>query len=307
MNTFGRRHPWPSFAFMLVLAVGAMLRDPAPASAQTGDAAPAATRTGDPATMREIAYGTHPRQRFDVYLPAQPKHAPTIFYVHGGGWRRGDKAMRGLIEAKQRRWTAAGAIVISTNYRLVPDADPVEQARDIARAVAKAQDTVAALGGDPEGFVLMGHSAGAHLIALLAASPTMARDPGAKPWRATVLLDAGTIDVVARLERARLERGAAPLFENAFGTDPAFWRAASPLHQLRTKTAPILAVCASGRRDACDDNRGFVDKARGFGGRAELLPKALSHMAINRDLGEDNAYTREVEAFLRSVGVPLRD
>lgn len=292
MSAFGRRPPWPSLAFMLVLAAGAMLRDPASAAAQASDAA----------AMREIAYGTHPRQRFDVYLPAQPKRAPTIFYVHGGGWRRGDKSMRGLIEAKQRRWTTAGAIVISTNYRLVPDADPVEQARDVARALAKAQATVAGLGGDPDAFVLMGHSAGAHLIALLAASPTMVRDAGARPWRATVLLDAGTIDVVSRLER-----GAPPLFENAFGTDPAFWRAASPLHQLRAKTAPILAVCASGRRDACDDNRGFVDKARGLGGRAELLPKPLSHMAINRDLGEDNAYTREVEAFLRSVGVALRD
>lgn len=291
VNALGRKHPWPSFAFMLVLATGALLRDPAPVAAQTTDAA----------AMRDIAYGPHPRQRFDVYLPARPQGAPTILYVHGGGWQRGDKAMRGLIEAKQRRWTAAGAIVISTNYRFVPDADPVEQARDVARAVARAQAVVAGLGGDPDGFVLMGHSAGGHLVALLAASPAMAREFDVKPWRASVLLDAGAIDVVSRLDG-----GAPALLENAFGSDPAFWRAASPLHQLQAKTAPILAVCASLRRDSCDDNRGFVDKARGLGGRAELLPKPLSHMEINRDLGEDNAYTREVEAFLRSVGVPLR-
>lgn len=291
MNALGRKHPWPSFAFMLVLATGALLRDPAPVAAQTTDAA----------AMRDIAYGPHPRQRFDVYLPARPQGAPTILYVHGGGWQRGDKAMRGLIEAKQRRWTAAGAIVISTNYRLVPDADPVEQARDVAQAVARAQAVVAGLGGDGDGFVLMGHSAGGHLVALLAASPAMAREFDVNPWRASVLLDAGAIDVVSRLDH-----GAPALFENAFGSDPAFWRAASPLHQLQAKTAPILAVCASLRRDSCDDNRGFVDKARGLGGRAELLPKPLSHMQINRDLGEDNAYTREVEAFLRSVGVPLR-
>lgn len=292
MNALGRKHPWPSFAFLLVLATGALLRDPAPAAAQTTDAA----------AMRDIAYGPHPRQRFDVYLPARPQGAPTILYVHGGGWQRGDKAMRGLIEAKQRRWTAAGAIVISTNYRFVPDADPVEQARDVARAVARAQAVVAGLGGDPDGFVLMGHSAGGHLVALLAASPAMAREFDVKPWRASVLLDAGAIDVVSRLDG-----GAPAVLENAFGSDPTFWRAASPLHQLQAKTAPILAVCASRRRDSCDDNRGFVDKARGLGGRAELLPKPLSHMEINRDLGEDNAYTREVEAFLRSAGVPLSD
>lgn len=250
--------------------------------------------------MQEIAYGPDPAQRFDLYLPSQVKGAPTIFYVHGGGWRRGDKAMRGLIEAKQKRWTAAGAIVISANYRMLPDTDPLEQARDIARAVAKAQDTVASLGGDPDGFVLMGHSAGAHLIGLLAASPTMARQAGVKPWRASVLLDGGAIDTEATMQGRHL-----PLFETAFGRDPAYWRAASPLAQLNAKTAPVLAVCASGRRDSCPANRLFLDKAARFGTRTQLLEKPMSHMEINRDLGEDNDYTREVEAFLRGVGVPL--
>ena len=252
--------------------------------------------------MREVAYGTHPAQRFDVYLPAQAKGAPTIFYVHGGGWRRGDKAMRGLIEAKQKRWTAAGAIVISTNYRMLPETDPLEQARDIARAVAKAQSTVVTLGGDPDGFALMGHSAGAHLVGLLAASPEMARQFGVKPWRASVLLDGGAIDTEATMRGRHL-----PLFDNAFGDDPAYWRMVSPVAQIGAKTAPVLAVCASARRDSCPANRVFLDKAARYGTRTQLLAKPMSHMEINRDLGEDNDYTREVETYLRSVGVALRD
>ena len=288
-----RRRPWPGLAFVLLLALGAAFRQPAPAAAQaTTSAAPA---------MQEIAYVPDPAQRFDIYLPSQVKGAPTIFYVHGGGWRRGDKSMRGLIEAKQKRWTAAGAIVISANYRMLPDTDPLEQARDIARAVAKAQGTAASLGGDPDGFVLMGHSAGAHLIGLLAASPTMIRQAGVKPWRASVLLDGGAIDTEATMQGRHL-----PLFETAFGKDPAYWRAASPLAQLNAKTAPLLAVCASGRRDSCPANRLFLDKAARFGTRTQLLEKPMSHMEINRDLGEDNDYTREVEAFLRNFGVPLR-
>jgi arylformamidase len=293
VNATTRRDPWPGLAFLLLLALGAVLREPAPASAQS--LAP------DAMAMREIAYGPDPAQRFDVYLPARTEGAPTIFYVHGGGWRRGDKAMHGLIDAKQKRWTAAGAIVISTNYRMLPDTDPVEQARDIARAVAKAQDTVASLGGDPNGFALMGHSAGAHLVALLAASPSMIRQFGVKPWRASVLLDGGAIDTEATMQDRNL-----PLFDNAFGKDPAYWRAASPLAQLNARTAPVLAVCSSTRRDSCPANRRFLDKAARFGTRTQLLAKPLSHMQINRDLGEDNDYTREVEAFLRSVGVPLR-
>lgn len=288
-----RRRPWPGLAFVLLLALGAAFRQPAPAAAQ-------ATTSAVPA-LQEIAYGPDPAQRFDIYLPRQVKGAPTIFYVHGGGWRRGDKSMRGLIEAKQKRWTAAGAIVISANYRMLPDIDPIEQARDIAGAVAKAQDTVASLGGDPDGFVLMGHSAGAHLIGLLAASPAMARQAGVKPWRASVLLDGGAIDTEATMQGRHL-----PLFETAFGKDPAYWRAASPLAQLNAKTAPLLAVCASGRRDSCPANRLFLDKAARFGTRTQLLEKPMSHMEINRDLGEDNDYTREVEAFLRNFGVPLR-
>lgn len=291
VNTAPRRSPWPGLAFALLLALGVVFRQPAPAAAQASTA---------PA-MREIAYGAHPAQRFDVYLPAQAKGAAAIFYVHGGGWRRGDKAMRGLIEAKQKRWTAAGAIVISTNYRMLPETDPLEQARDIARAVAKAQAMVATLGGDPDGFVLMGHSAGAHLVGLLAASPKMAREFGVKPWRASVLLDGGAIDTEATMQGRNL-----PLFDQAFGDDPAYWRAASPVAQIDAKTAPVLAVCASGRRDSCPANRVFLDKAARYGTRTQLLAKPLSHMEINRDLGEDNDYTREVEAFLRSVGVALR-
>ncbi len=292
VSTAPRRSPWPTLAFALLLALGVVFRQPAPAAAQTSAVASA---------MHEVAYGTHPAQRFDVYLPAQAKGAPTIFYVHGGGWRCGDKAMRGLIQAKQKRWTAAGAIVISTNYRMLPDTDPLEQARDIARAVAKAQRTVATLGGDPDGFVLMGHSAGAHLVGLLAASPKMASEFGVKPWRASVLLDGGAIDTEATMRGRNL-----PLFDNAFGDDPAYWRAASPVAQIGARTAPVLAVCASGRRDSCPANRVFLDKAARYGTRTQLLAKPLSHMEINRDLGEDNDYTREVETFLRSVGVALR-
>lgn len=285
-----RPSAWPTLAFALLLALGVVFRLPAPAAAQASAAA----------ARHDVAYGAHPAQRFDVYLPAHTKNAPTIFYVHGGGWRRGDKAMRGLIEAKQQRWTAAGAIVISTNYRMLPDTDPLAQARDIARAVAKAQRTVATLGGDPDGFVLMGHSAGAHLVGLLAASPKMADEFGVKPWRASVLLDGGAIDTEATMRGRHL-----PLFDNAFGNDRAYWRAASPVAQIGARTAPVLAVCASARRDSCPANRVFLDKAARYGTRTQLLAKPMSHMEINRDLGEDNDYTREVETFLRSVGVRL--
>ena len=88
---------------------------------------------------RDVAYGTDPKQRFDVYIPAKASHAPVLFLVHGGGWRRGDKAARSVVENKVARWTKAGFIVISANYRLLPAADPIAQAGDLALAVSVAQ------------------------------------------------------------------------------------------------------------------------------------------------------------------------
>jgi arylformamidase len=287
------KHPWPLLAFAALLLVGVWLRDPQPAVAQ-------ATTRHDAAVMRDLAYGPHARQRYDLYLPAKPTGAPTIFFIHGGAWKHGDKSNLGSIRNKARRWTAAGAFVVSTNYRLVPEVNPVEQARDIGRALAAAQAQVAALGGNADDFVLMGHSAGAHLVALLASSPNLMRESGATPWRGSVLLDAGAIDVVQIMRLPHL-----PLFDAAFGADPAVWEVASPMQRLSSKTAPILAVCSAERRISCAHNERFLDKAKSFGTRTQLLPMPLNHMQINRELGEDNAYTRDVEAFMRGIGISL--
>ncbi|MBP6750532.1 MAG: alpha/beta hydrolase [Xanthomonadaceae bacterium] len=288
------RRPWPLLAFAAVAAFGLWLRDPQPSSAVAGE-------RSDAAAMRDIAYGTHANQRYDLYAPTKTAGAPTIFFVHGGGWRRGDKAMAGMIDAKQRRWTAAGAFVVSANYRMVPDADPLGQARDVARAIASAQQRVATLGGDPNAFVLMGHSAGAHLVGLVATMPEISRDAGVVPWRGNVLLDSGAIDTVKTMEA----RWRPQLFADAFGDDPAYWRSASPMHRLSGKLAPTLVVCASERADSCPNNAAFLRKAREYGTRTQLLAKPMSHGDINRDLGEDNDYTREVEAFMRDIGVRL--
>ena len=252
---------------------------------------PAGTRV-----VRDVAYGRDPRQRFDVYAPRDAPGAPVIVMVHGGGWSRGDKAMANVVQAKVARWVPRGFIVVSTNYRMVPDADPVEQARDVARAVAAAQRRAAEWGGDRTRFVLMGHSAGAHLVALLASDPALASAQGAAPWLGTVSLDGGTMDVVETMQGRHFA-----LFDNAFGRDPAFWRAASPLHALKAGGPPVLLVCSSRRSDSCPQARAFATRAEALGRRAQVLPENLSHAQVNATLGEDGAYTTAVERFLASL------
>ena len=167
--------------------------------------------------VRDVPYGKDSRQRMDVYLPQQAVGAPVIFMVHGGAWCLGDKASQSVVENKVARWVTKGFIFISTNYRLLPKTAPLQQAEDIASALVTAQGKSASWGGDPLKFILMGHSAGAHLVALLAASPTMALKLGARPWLGTILLDSAALDVVKIMEAKH-----AGFYDRAFGSDPAY-------------------------------------------------------------------------------------
>jgi arylformamidase len=264
-----------------------------------GLVAPEARALADAPAVRivhDVAYGADRKQRFDVYIPRGARNAPVILMVHGGGWRTGDKRSRGVVGNKVQRWSRAGFVVISVNYRLLPGTDPVEQARDVARALAEAQGRLAEWGGDPAKVVLMGHSSGAHLVALLNARPSLATSLGARPWLGAVILDSAALDVVATMTRPHLR-----LYAQAFGVDHEYWREASPSHHLSAGAKPMLLVCSSLRRDSCPAATQFAAKATSLGVQAEVVPVAKSHAAIDAELGAPGKYTEAVEAFLRTL------
>lgn len=247
--------------------------------------------------LPNISYGEDKKQRLDVYAPQNPKEAPIIVMVHGGGWRIGDKGANRVVENKVKRWIPKGAIFVSVNYRLLPEADPLKQADDVAAALAYIQTNAAGWGGDYSKIALIGHSAGAHLVSLISANP--AKYPKLKPWRATVSLDSACMDVphIMGSKHARL-------YDDAFGTDAAYWEAASPYHRLTSVAPPTLMVCSTKRHDKpCEDASRFAQKALSLGLRAEILPQDMTHKEINEELGTNGDYTQKVEEFLRSVGI----
>ena len=246
--------------------------------------------------LRNVAYGPDKLQTMDVYLPPDAKAAPVVLMAHGGGWRRGGKANPGVYENKVARWMPKGFIFVSVNYPMVPESDPVEQADHIARALAAVQKAAPGWGGDPARVILMGHSAGAHLVSLLNADPNRAARLGAKPWLGTVSLDSGALDVPAIMNRPHLG-----LYDTAFGEDPALWEAASPMHHLTKDGPPWLGVCSSPRRTSCSANEIYAEKAQSLGARAQVLGQALNHGEINSELGKPGAYTEAVEAFMASL------
>ena len=261
------------------------------------DAARAARVPEGVRRVPDIAYGPDQAQRFDVYVSTKPRAgrapAPVVLLVHGGAWAFGDKANRQVVEPKVAHWVDQGYVVISTDYRMLPT--PVaQQADDVAAAIAFAQSQAGLWGADPKRFILVGHSAGAHLVALIAAGARTATRP--QGWRAAVLLDSAALDVPQIMNGRHFG-----LYDRAFGRDPQAWTALSPLAQLAHATAPMLAVCSSRRQASCPTSERFADRANGLGGKVRVLREDLSHAQINATLGAPSDYTAQVDEFMRSV------
>lgn len=259
---------------------------------------------GPAADLSDVAYGAGPREQLDVFVPHDRSHAggaPLIVMVHGGGWCVGDKTMAGVTTHKVDRWTPHGFVFVSLNYPMVGDgADARAQAAAVARAVAFVQRHAADWGADPARVILMGHSAGAHLVSLVNADAELRRQAGVGPLLGTVSLDAGAIDVVRQMPvvypflKTR--------YREAFGTSEAGWLAASPYHRLGRDAAPWLGVCSTQRQDdPCGQARAYADRSVRLGLRAEVLPEAMNHGALNADLGLPGPYTQAVERFLAGL------
>ncbi len=247
--------------------------------------------------LEDIAYAPAPLQKIDVYRPHQASAAPVIVMVHGGAWRIGDKSNRGVVEGKLSHWGAKGFVFVSVNYRMLPDADPLTQAEDVARALAYIQKHASDWGGNGEKVILMGHSAGAHLVSLLAVRPEQVYEKGGKKWLGTLSLDTAAFDMVKVMENPHPR-----FYDRAFGKAPDYWRRASPYHQINKALDPFLAVCSSKRKDKpCAGAQHFADKAKALGGHLDVVPVAMSHREINADLGIDRRYTAVVDLFLRGL------
>ncbi|RDI23314.1 acetyl esterase/lipase [Pseudacidovorax intermedius] len=252
---------------------------------------------------RQQAYGPDPAQRLDVYLPAQPHGAPILVMVHGGAWMFGRPDAPNVVDAKVAHWVRErGFVFVSVGYRLVPQVDVRAQAQDVARALAEVQRLAPDWHADADRLVLMGHSAGAHLVALLSADPSLATAQGARRWRGTVVLDSAALDTEGLMQHRHLR-----FYDRAFGADPALWRAVSPTARLAPGSLPMLLVCASERRDdSCGQSARFADRVRAAGGQATVLPQPLSHGEINAQLGTPSGYTQAVDRFIDGWAAPVR-
>ncbi len=253
-----------------------------------------------PAEKRQtLAYGSDRLQTVD-YWPGRTPGAPLVLFVHGGGWSRGDKRMMHGSD-KLEHWRAQGYAVASLNYRLVPDATVEQQAQDVAAALALLKQRFA-----PSRIALVGHSAGAHLVALVGTDPGYLGGAGLSyaDIAGIVPLDGAAYEVSAQLaEGPRIMRR---MYRQAFGTDRARQARLSPTLQAGAPNAAEFLILHVQRDDGARQSAALAEALRRGGSRAEVRgfdgTGMRGHAEINRQMGDpDYPATAVLDAFLARV------
>ena len=251
----------------------------------------------------ELSYGTDPLQKLDYWKPTTPG-SPLVIFVHGGGWKRGDKRM--AVGEKGAHFLKEGYAFASVNYRLVPANTVEEQAQDVAHAIAYLIKRAEKLGFDGKRVALIGHSAGAHLVALVGTDLSYLKqaEVGARSLRGIIPLDGAAYDVPRQI--AEGGNFMHDTYLQAFGTDPERQKKLSPTAQAAAPNAPAFLILHVQREDGTAQSNALGEALRkadtpaevkGFEGRG-----LKGHMEINRDLGKpDYPATPVVDAWLKRI------
>lgn len=256
----------------------------------------------------DLAYvtGGDPRQVLDLYVPPRAgcDPVPLVVWVHGGGWRTGDKGH--AIDAKVAHWNEAGWAVASLNYRLtdsdLPEAERVmapDHNEDAAAALGWLVQHAAERGIDPERVALLGHSAGAGIVAALAVDPSYLSAVELEPadLGCVAPLDTEAFDIAGAVATAPLTR----IYQDAFGTDPARWEELSPLTHVGEADIPDLFLVTRGSTDRRAVVAAFVAAVEDAGGDATVVDlPSFSHADVNQRIGDptDTQLTPELDAWL---------
>ncbi len=130
-------------------------------------------------SVKDAAFGSHPRQRLDVFTPVGGSPgAPVLVFFYGGSWKNGSKEDYAFVG---HALAAQGFVTVLPDYRLYPEVRFPDFLDDGAQALAWVERNIAAYGGDPSRVVLAGHSAGAYNAVMLGLNPSYLRRAGVDP------------------------------------------------------------------------------------------------------------------------------
>jgi arylformamidase len=246
---------------------------------------------------RDIPYATaHERQVLDVYAPASARNLPVVFWIHGGGWQTGNKSMVAL---KPKAFMDAGFVFVSINHRLLPTVDMGTLTRDVASALGWVHKNIATYGGDPNRLLVMGHSSGGQLAALMCTDDRYGKAEGFSLTmiKGCVPVDADTFDIPAIIEmaetRARVHHLPLPTYghRQKFGDDPAKHRDFSPVTHVAANKGipPFLILHIAGNPDTGAQARRMAAVLQAAGISAKVVAgREATHESLNDNLGSAN-------------------
>jgi dipeptidyl aminopeptidase/acylaminoacyl peptidase len=226
-----------------------------------------AARADEPAKYEkhaDLAYRTDrdadkERHKLDVYTPKGKKDFPVVLFVHGGSWKSGTK---NLYAPLGRSLAADGIGCVVINYRLSPAVQHPAHIEDVAKAFAWTAENIGKYGGTKDKLFVCGHSAGGHLVSLLATDPQYLKAEKHTPAEIKgVAAFSGVYQIVAGEK----------VFESPFGKDETVCKAASPLTHVAGKHPPFLLAYA-------DSDFPHLDKM------AENMHAALQKAECSTDL-----------------------
>ena len=219
---------------------------------------------------RDLAYGSGPRQRFDLYLPKTASGpAPVVLFFYGGAFRAGRKSEYRIIG---EALASKGIIVAIADYRIYPEARFPDFLDDGAAALAAVHARVAEFGGDPSRIFIAGHSAGAYIAVMLASNPAYIRDANADPaWIRGVIAMAGRYHELAVGDATSREIFRGPARPET-----------RPANFIDGKRSPMLLLAGESESPAVlESHKGLAAHLRAHGSDVEEIRyPGIGHMGI---------------------------
>ncbi|MEW6363582.1 MAG: alpha/beta hydrolase [Acidobacteriota bacterium] len=235
---------------------------------------------------KNIAYGPESLNKLDVYRPKELKSAPVLVFIHGGAWMSGDKSE--YAELGKTFSGYHGLVTVVANYRLSPEVQHPAHVEDVAAAIRWVVKNVGRYGGDPQHVFLFGHSAGGHLVSLVATDETYLAQVGLAPSAIDGVVSASGAYDLSKLPLLVF----GPAFVSAFGTtDKSVLKAASPVTYVGAGQAPLLITYAE------TDLPGLTSNAKSF-------HNLLTKKGLSSELQQLKGYDHYTEIASVNTGEP---
>src|SRR5687767_7779007 len=277
--------------------------------AQTQPGAAAAAKL---IVKRDVPYAepADPRQKVDIYAPEGARNLPVVFWIHGGGWVTGDKTN---VQVKPQAFLDKGFVFVSTGYRLLTNVEMATIFRNIAKSVRWVHDHIGDYGGDPKRLLVMGHSAGAQLAALVCIDDRYLKAEGLSlaMIKGCVPIDGDTYDVATqvRMVEAVQQRPYFDSHRRKFGHETALEDLSAVTHVARHKhIPPFLIIHVADYPESRTGLQSHLLATRLIlhGGVAAtvLSVPAKTHVTLDSDLGTPGDTT--TDTILRFVRSPSK-